>query len=65
MLPLTRLSALSALAAFSVLFTACRDKPRPPREFDGQAAFEYIRQQVAFGPRVPGTTAHENMANWL
>ncbi len=65
MLPPTKRSALSALAAFSVLFTACRDKPRPPREFDGQAAFEYIKQQVAFGPRVPGTAAHENMANWL
>ena len=65
MLRFTKLSAFSALSAFSVLFTACRDKPRPPREFDGQAAFEYIRQQVAFGPRVPGTAAHENMAKWL
>jgi glutaminyl-peptide cyclotransferase len=60
-----RLSALSAFAAFSALSLACRDRPRPPREFDGQAAFEYIKQQVAFGPRVPGTEAHENMANWL
>jgi glutaminyl-peptide cyclotransferase len=60
-----RLSALSAFAVFSALSLACRDRPRPPREFDGQAAFEYIKQQVAFGPRVPGTEAHENMANWL
>lgn len=62
---LTKLSALSALSALSVFSTACRDQPRPPREFDGQAAFEYIERQVAFGPRVPGTEAHEKMATWL
>jgi glutaminyl-peptide cyclotransferase len=59
------LSALAAFSAVSAPSLACRDRPRPPREFDGQAAFEYLKQQVAFGPRVPGTEAHENMANWL
>jgi Zn-dependent M28 family amino/carboxypeptidase len=43
----------------------CRDKPRPPREFDGQAAFGYIQTQVGFGPRVPGTEAHRKMGDWL
>jgi glutaminyl-peptide cyclotransferase len=58
-----RVRALSALSALSVL--SCREKPRPPQEFAGPAAFEYIRTQVAFGPRVPGTPAHEKMGNWL
>ncbi len=59
------LSALSVLSVFSVLFTACRDKPRAPREFDGATAFEYIQTQVGFGPRVPGTEAHRKMGDWL
>jgi hypothetical protein len=44
---------------------ACRDKPRPPQEFEGATAFGYIEQQLAFGPRVPGTEAHQKMAQWL
>lgn len=59
------LSVLSALSVLSVLFTACRDKPRAPQEFDGASAFEYIRTQVGFGPRIPGTEAHRKMADWL
>jgi hypothetical protein len=60
------LSALSALSAVSVLsFSACREKPRPPREFNGETALGYIRSQVAFGPRVPGTGAHRRMGEWL
>jgi glutaminyl-peptide cyclotransferase len=56
-------SVLSLLSVLSVL--SCHERPRPPREFDGQRAFQYIQQQVAFGPRVPGTRAHESMAVWL
>lgn len=57
--------ALSVLSAFSALVSACREKPRPPQEFAGQAAFEYIRTQVGFGPRIPGTEAHRGMGKWL
>ena len=57
------LSVLSGLFLGSVL--ACREKPRPPQEFTGSAAFGYIQAQVGFGPRVPGTPAHEKMGNWL
>jgi hypothetical protein len=31
--------------------------PVEPPPFDGDRAFGYLRQQVAFGPRVPGTVA--------
>jgi glutaminyl-peptide cyclotransferase len=65
-----RLKKLSALAAFSTLavlslLSACRERARPPREFDGQTAFGYIEKQVGFGPRIPGTKAHQQMALWL
>ena len=49
-----------------LLLAACtgREAP-PPREFDGQAAFRYVEQQMAFGPRIPGTEGHERMKAWL
>jgi peptidase M28-like protein len=56
-------SVLSLFAVLSVL--SCRERPKPPREFDGTAAFGYIETQVAFGPRVPGTPAHKSMGDWL
>ncbi len=44
----------------------CQDEvPLPPKEFDGQAAFGYLRSQVEFGPRVPGTEGHRRQAEWL
>lgn len=58
-----RFPVLTVLAVLPVL--ACREKPRPPREFDGQTAFGYIEKQVGFGPRIPGTKAHQQMATWL
>jgi glutaminyl-peptide cyclotransferase len=47
-----------------VLLVACKEAP-PPREFDGAAAFGYVEQQMAFGPRIPGTPGHERMKGWL
>lgn len=34
-------------------------------EFDADSAFTYIAKQVAFGPRVPNTDAHEVCGQWL
>src|SRR5581483_255472 len=50
-----------------VLALACgtRAGGRHPREFDGQRAFGYIEQQLWFGPRVPGTPAHERAGDWI
>ena len=33
--------------------------------FDGNGALALTRQQCEFGPRVPGTTAHTQCADWL
>jgi hypothetical protein len=65
----TRLSARSTLSAITVVSVvsvlACKEKPRPPQEFEGNTALGYIQTQVGFGPRVPGTEAHRKMADWL
>lgn len=47
-----------------LLLASCTEAP-PPREFDGAAAFGYIEQQLAFGPRVPGSAGHARMKEWL
>jgi Zn-dependent M28 family amino/carboxypeptidase len=33
--------------------------------FDGERALAYAAQQVAFGPRVPGTEAHRRAGDWI
>ena len=37
----------------------------PVPSFNSDSAYLYIKEQVAFGPRVPGTRAHENCASYL
>lgn len=57
-----RLPLLAALVAAA----ACGDRaPAPTRRFDGEQALRYAAEQVAFGPRVPGTEGHTRMAAWL
>lgn len=38
---------------------------RAPGPFDGERALGYVREQLAFGPRVPGTAAHREAGDWL
>jgi glutaminyl-peptide cyclotransferase len=33
--------------------------------FDGEAALELVRTQVAFGPRVPGSEGHARQLDWM
>ena len=37
--------------------------PKPP--FSGERALQLVRKQVAFGPRVPGTSAHEKAKSFF
>lgn len=39
--------------------------PAAVQEFDAAKAMAYVRAQLAFGPRVPGTDAHLKTAAWL
>jgi glutaminyl-peptide cyclotransferase len=48
-----------------MLLAACRDRTSHVREFDAAGAFRYIETQVGFGPRIPGTDAHQRAARWL
>ncbi len=44
-------------------------EPEPPSvpvpEFNKDSAFAFVAQQVAFGPRVPGSAAHKACKEWL
>lgn len=55
------------LALCSLLLLAACDRigggPKTP--FDGARAMEYVRTQVAFGPRVPGTAGHQRTGDWI
>ena len=63
-----------ALGIFSCM--SCTDpitRPPPPTgafkevgpKFDSDQAYKMVAKQVAFGPRVPGTPAHDSCATWL
>jgi hypothetical protein len=60
-----------ALAPVLLLAGACEDSPRLPEvdgprpEFDALAAHALLVQQVAFGPRVPGTDGHAAQLGWM
>ena len=47
---------------------AVEEPPRPPTPappFDAARAFAFVERQVAYGPRVPGTPAHDSTRAWL
>jgi glutaminyl-peptide cyclotransferase len=65
----------STLLLAAILTSACADAGSGQRPggidtstmptFDGDAAFELLRRQVAFGPRVPGTPGHAAQLEWM
>ncbi len=50
-----------------LLVLACQARGGAPRarEFDGTRAFGYLERQMQFGPRIPGTAAHEGAGDWI
>jgi len=58
--------AAAGLAVVAAATIACgAQAKRPAREFDSGRAFGYLQRQVQFGPRVPGTPAHEQAGDWI
>ena len=58
--------AVAALAVAVGATIACgAQAKRPAREFDSGRAFGYLQRQVEFGPRIPGTPAHEQAGDWI
>lgn len=70
------LPALCALA----LLAACNNDPAPPASpavpapavstkpvpaFNADSAYAFVKQQVDFGPRVPGSKGHQVCGDWL
>ena len=54
------------IAAVSVALccTACHDA-RPQTAFNGERALGYVRDQLAFGPRIPGTEGARKTGDWI
>ena len=50
-------------AAGMVTLAACQRAGRGG--FDGARALSYVQRQVAFGPRIPNTSGHREMGDWL
>ena len=56
---------MRSLFPLLLLLGGCDRSAPPPREFDAAAALDYVRTQLAFGPRIPGQPGHAKMAAWL
>ena len=58
------LGVAMAVALLSLSASRAGAQPAKPG-FDADAALRYAREQVAFGPRVPGTAAAQRAGDWL
>jgi hypothetical protein len=54
-----------AAIAVAAAAAACGAGSRGTTPFDGEAALRYVREQVAFGPRVPNTEGHRRTGDWI
>ncbi len=52
-----------ALVSVIVFFILCCGRNSFP-EFDGASAYRYLKEQTDFGPRVPGSKAHDDCLNY-
>jgi glutaminyl-peptide cyclotransferase len=55
---------VAVIAMGALWYTGHALSERPPR-FDGEAAFQRLKEQCDFGPRVPGTEAHRKCRVYL
>ncbi len=51
--------------ALMLLAAGCASGDGEPETFDGQRAYELVRQQMAFGPRYPGSEGHQAVGDWI
>lgn len=70
-------SSLICLSAMAILAACTSDKKPTPTQptkpvkqvnvpsFEADSAYDFIAKQVSFGPRVPGTDAHQACADFL
>ncbi len=46
-------------------FLGCSVGASAGQEFDGAAAYQYVKAQVEFGPRIPNTEGHRRTGDWI
>jgi len=61
---------IAAVVLLIAAFSCGQQAPAPgaakgTAEFDAASAYAFVKKQVEFGPRVPGTPAHAACAEWL
>ena len=57
-----RAAAAGAVGALLAVASSCTQGPPP---VSGERALEHVREQVAMGPRVPGTPGHAAIRAWI
>ena len=66
-------SSVHAILLGALLMVACQGKQQPPVEpyvspapdFCADSAYAYVAAQCAFGPRTPGSAAHDSCGAWI
>jgi Zn-dependent M28 family amino/carboxypeptidase len=56
---------LYAIACVVVSLAACHGANRPRTAFDGLTALGYVKTQLDFGPRIPGTPGAQRCGDWI
>ena len=60
------LGSIAALILLSVLAFASLDRKDPqPERFDAEKAYAHVLAQMAFGPRTPGSEAHDAVIDYI
>jgi len=63
---MVRTQVLTCLLSMLIIVgPACRPGAVETPAFDEQRAFSHLEAQVAFGPRVPGSDAHDRAREWI
>ncbi len=60
--------SLAAVALMAALVACSAPSPQAsdlPATFDGEHALQLVAEQLDFGPRVPGTRAHDQAVRWI
>jgi hypothetical protein len=53
------------LIVTALVFVACKGKEPKAGKFDGEAALQYAKAQLDFGPRIPGTPGAQRAGDWI
>ena len=63
--PQSYLPLVRPLLFLLLALTGCDRLSGPKTDFDANAAMSYAKEQLAFGPRVPGTPAAQKAGDWI